>query len=296
MFRARTISFLSLLISLFLMPTSFAQNWWHQLPNAEQMNSLNKIQVSSKRRFNSEKPLNLLVWNIFKNQLPQFKREFERLSKESDLLITQEIFLNHAWKKYFDVTFPDFERAMAVSFLYRFENLASTGVATFSRVPAIMTNAIRSPDFEPVTSTPKMSMMSFYSIKDSEQTLLVINTHGINFNTGFGAFDRQINDLYSLVKDHEGPMIWAGDFNTWNPMRMDFLISIVTKLNLVSVTFRDDQRTAYLGNKLDHIFYRGFKQVENSDETYVLPQSSDHAAMTVQLNWDLSPESKNQEK
>lgn len=74
----------------------------------------------------------------------------------------------------------------------------------------------------------------------------------MNFNFGT-PFLRQIQTVYEAIKDHEGPMIWAGDFNTWSKKRFIELRKITELLGLEWLEPENDRRFL----KLDHILYRG---------------------------------------
>ena len=76
---------------------------------------------------------------------------------------------------------------------------------------------------EPWIRTPKAVGITEFALTDSQQTLAVVNIHGINFTLGVGDFARQLADIRSVIEAHEGPVIVAGDFNTWNRRRADEL-------------------------------------------------------------------------
>ncbi|MDD3603529.1 MAG: hypothetical protein PHZ17_09495, partial [Sulfurovum sp.] len=56
---------------------------------------------------------------------------------------------------------------------------------------------------------------------------------------------------------HRGAMIVAGDFNTWNRQRVEYLSEFAKKLSLQMVTFDDESniKKVFL-NSIDYIFYR----------------------------------------
>ncbi len=72
-------------------------------------------------------------------------------------------------------------------------------------------------------------------------------------------------------------MIVAGDFNTWNPTRVEIVARRDAALGLVSVLPSVDTRSRFLGRQVDFIFVRGLEvvhaeapEVESSDHNPVL--------------------------
>ncbi len=127
-----------------------------------------------------------------------------------------------------------------------------TGVLTGSKFHQKILRILPSLDTEPLLRTPKASGISLIEIVGRKEQLLVINTHAMNFNFGT-PFLRQIQTVYEAIKDHEGPMIWAGDFNTWSKKRFIELRKITELLGLEWLEPENDRRFL----KLDHILYRG---------------------------------------
>lgn len=65
-----------------------------------------------------------------------------------------------------------------------------------------------------------MSLCSYYKINGSKESLLVINTHVVNFATT-EAFRTFIGELLQVIREHQGPLILGGDFNTWESLAME---------------------------------------------------------------------------
>jgi endonuclease/exonuclease/phosphatase (EEP) superfamily protein YafD len=138
-----------------------------------------------------------------------------------------------------------------------------------------------SPDTEPIVSTPKSMTLVKYPLKDRTDELLVISVHAINFQTT-AAFKRHIDQIIGYVKDHIGPVIVAGDFNTWNQARMSYLFGLAKKQGLSEVTFKNgEQRLKFAGFVLDHTFTRG---VKIKDSSVILTDGSDHHPLFVEFD------------
>jgi endonuclease/exonuclease/phosphatase (EEP) superfamily protein YafD len=126
---------------------------------------------------------------------------------------------------------------------------------------------------EPFIRFPKTSLVSYYPVKGMNEYLLVANIHGINFTLGVGVYTEQVEKLYDVMKHHEGPIVLAGDFNTWSDERMKIVDDLAQRLSLESLDYTSHNRTIVLGNAIDHVFYRGLVPLEH-DTWYVT--SSDH--------------------
>jgi endonuclease/exonuclease/phosphatase (EEP) superfamily protein YafD len=194
--------------------------------------------------------LRLLVWNIEKAQAStSWLKDFNMLLKNSDVVLLQEAYF-----------IPVFEQAISDNLNFQWTVASSfsmfgvnTGVATLSRWPVARINWFRSPGTEPVLSTHKMALTTLTHLP-SGQDLLFMNIHGLNF-TSTRAFREQINPLLAALSEHRGPIIFAGDFNTWNSKRLQFLRSALGQIGLTEAQVKNDPRRLIL----DRVFYRDVK-------------------------------------
>ncbi|MCS6838665.1 MAG: endonuclease/exonuclease/phosphatase family protein [Bdellovibrionaceae bacterium] len=234
--------------------------------------SSRKITISPAplRKLSSE--LSVLVWNVYKGKLKnQWREEFSRINREMDLTLIQEAMVD----SYVDEVLRS-QTHQGWNFSRSFEmSEGPTGVATGSRAHAEQWETLVSPDLEPILNTPKVSQASWYSI-EGEQTLLVINSHIINF-VRTQRFKRHIQSIIPVIKSHVGPVIWAGDFNTWSDKRMRYLLRVMSELGFRQVTFDEDERVV----ALDHIFVRDCNIVSAriAHDYY----SSDHKPLVARL-------------
>jgi endonuclease/exonuclease/phosphatase (EEP) superfamily protein YafD len=222
--------------------------------------------------------IKLLVWNMYKGDKPDWERDFNNLSNGKDILLLQEMFLNDKMKRVFDQQ-DVFEYVTATSFIYK-EGKVRTGVANGGRVAPQRHIWFRSPGLEPVIKTPKMSLATFYKVKGQEEQLLAISIHAINFVTTF-YLAQQIKEIARLIKKHKGPVIFAGDFNTWSREKTRYVKYMANRLGLHEVKFSPDTRMRTFGWPLDFIFLRGL-EVRQADCHGSL-DGSDHKALTAEL-------------
>lgn len=223
--------------------------------------------------------IKLLVWNVYKGRhREKWRKDFLKLSADKDLILLQEA-LDDGWMSNIWLNdCPDHHWKMATSFTYKKNN---TGVATGSRFQASFIDFIRGKERELFFWTPKVSLASKYQFTESkfeqkDHELLVINTHVVNFTTT-AAYVRFVEELLEMVQGHSGPLIIAGDFNTWNFKRWFHLLRILAQLEIKPIEFDQDPRIL----RLDHVFVRGFRvsQALIHDQVF----SSDHYPIEVWL-------------
>lgn len=116
---------------------------------------------------------------------------------------------------------------------------------------------------------------------DRKPLLAVVNVHAVNLTLGVADFSRQIGKIEAALATHDGPVILAGDFNTWRNRRFEVLQAVTKRLELKELSFDIDKRVAPLGNIIDRIFVRGLNAIEASTEVV---DSSDHNPMFVTLS------------
>lgn len=218
--------------------------------------------------------IQVTVWNMFKGKKDSWKRDYADLTQKSDILVLQEMFLDEKMKQVFG-DHVGFEYTTATSFLFDKKQIA-TGVATASHSSSSFQTFLRSQDREPIVNTPKVILVTTYPIDGHDEELLVVNIHAINFVTD-AAFARHIFSVIPKIKNHKGPLIFAGDFNTWSQDRLDFINKMAKMLNLNEIRFFPDSRMRTFGNPLDHVFYRGLELKDA--KVWGDVEGSDHKAM-----------------
>ncbi len=201
-----------------------------------------------------ESQFTLITWNIYKGGIDGLYDDLQLLAQKSDFLLTQEFLLNDSQKQLM-ANNSQSHWALAKSFM---DGGEWTGVATMSRWQPTESVAIRSPGTEPFAGTPKMTLISKYNVAGKE--LWLVNLHGLNFDITHSSFMEQIDDVVSKIKSHQGPMIFAGDFNTWSDSRLEHLIQKTKSLGLERAPLENPM--GFFSATLDHIFYRDLKAVE----------------------------------
>lgn len=200
--------------------------------------------------------ISLLNWNIFKGRRKNWDRDLHEFIHEIDIVTIQEAHLSNALKRILD--HHDYRWTLNAAFHLK---KIPSGVMTASRIPALNTHGMR--HIEPFIRTPKTTLISYYPIGGSEETLLVANIHGINFTLGISAYKQQIKHLFEVIHGHEGPVMMAGDLNTWSRARMKVIQDHADSAGIQSLDYTNHNRSSMFGKALDHVFFRGLEPLKH---------------------------------
>jgi len=200
----------------------------------------------------------MLCWNVHKNnnKNPKFKsflqKEVER--RGIDIILFQEASFRD--NRHFELADFSYDAAANLEFRKEFY-----GVLTACKMESSYAKAYLSEGRESVLGPHKSLLLSNYLFKDGS-TLLILNVHAINFreNQRYGI---ELERFLNLLKEHKGPMILAGDFNSWNKQRMDKLQKVAQRLSLTAVPFSKTGKVkSFMGKELDFVFYRELELLE----------------------------------
>lgn len=214
----------------------------------------------------------LFVWNIKKAEAKDnWARDFQHFVSRADVVLIQEAMMDD-YMPSVALRHKGFCWDFAASFIDNDRN--PTGVMNGSPTVPLSLHFLRSPGREPVIKTPKMVIIGEYALANRKETLLVANIHGLNFVKDQQNRE-QIEQVASFLGKHNGPIIFAGDFNTWNNNRLKYLDEILGTLGLKKLPFEGDNRRF----KLDHIYVRGLEAAQTG--LYNDIESSDHKPLSA---------------
>ena len=215
--------------------------------------------------------LDILVWNIYKQNRDNWQQVLEKLSTGKQLLILQEASMTDEFKHWL------VEGQWFGNQVRAFKALGSgAGVINIAKQAPIRACAYT--QTEPWLRLPKSALYSDYNLSNG-QVLVVINIHAINFTLGTEEYTTQLTQLEMALNKHKGPILFAGDFNSWSEERLNVIQQTLRKAELIEVKYDPDQRTQFLnGLPLDHVFYRGLilKSAEAPES-----DASDHNPLLV---------------
>jgi len=218
----------------------------------------------------------LLTWNILKEKKDGWEKVFNRIPKDIDLFMLQEAYLTDSLKGVFRKEALNW--VFAPAFTYRGDHV---GVLTASNTLSEPICMERFP--EPLISLPKSVLITRYPLSVPGESLLVVNVHSINFALGVETFCDYWAQLENFLSAVPGPVILAGDFNTWSRKRLAVVRETARRLSLKPVTFDQDRRSTFFGKVVDHVYYRGLIPIDA--EVYEVT-TSDHNPMVVSFRLD----------
>jgi endonuclease/exonuclease/phosphatase (EEP) superfamily protein YafD len=217
--------------------------------------------------------IRLVTWNVHKQADPGWQRDLRTLSSGNDIVLLQEIVLDSPLRDL--IADEGLRWVMASSFLM---SDLDYGVLTAARVQPVATCTERV--VEPLLRIPKSAIISWFALRGQPETLAVVNVHAINFSLSLGAYRAQFRAIGETLAGHEGPVILAGDLNTWTAARAQAVREVAKRLGLTEVRFAADRRSVFFGHELDHIYTRGLALVSSSA---MLVGSSDHNPVEATL-------------
>ena len=227
------------------------------------------------------RPFKVLTWNIHKQADSGWERDLAAFSAANDVVLLQEAVLQPPLRKILNDT--GLRWSMASSFLLDADDI---GVLTATRIAPVASCTQRV--VEPLIRIPKSAVISWLPIAHTavdtaagtRETLAIVNVHSITFELALDVYRSQLEALADALAGHRGPIIFAGDFNTWSDARDRVVSEIAARLGLTELNLRVDQRAVFFGRHLDHIFIRGLETV---DVIAVPVTSSDHNPMAATL-------------
>ncbi|MBE9045967.1 endonuclease/exonuclease/phosphatase family protein [Pleurocapsales cyanobacterium LEGE 10410] len=231
--------------------------------------------------------IKVLSWNIAKNnQVRHWSNDFLAIVEQHqpDKIFLQEVRLCAIKQQIPELASMGW--SFAPNLIDTLDNTYS-GVLTATKSDRLGSQAKITQHQEPVTGTPKVSLFVEYSLGSDRDTLLTVNTHLINF-VETSKFQFQLQEIEAIISQHQGAVIFSGDFNTWNRSRWLILLQMATRLGLTPAAFPPVEalkiKRFLLSPPLDYIFYRGFQQKIPNAKVINSISSSDHNPLLVELH------------
>lgn len=207
---------------------------------------------------NCSESLTIMCWNVAKLTLnTTYKKYIKSIieNEKLDILLLQEV------KKQItqELDICDYSYVLSPNIQTRqhiFGVLSAFKISCEDVVPLLTKKR------ELAYMTRKSTLITQHEISHNKK-LLIVNLHAINFVKNSDFF-HELNAIEQKIKSHKGPMIVAGDFNTWNVQRVRFLKEFSDHLSLKKVCFEDDPNLKRVfSNSLDHIFYRDLELMDS---------------------------------
>ncbi len=225
----------------------------------------------------------VVIWNILKAKKKRFSKEFASFGLKTDLFLLQEVSIVG---EFFNAYLP--YSAHEIHFGASFSsnkkgNVILSGTAISSNTKPVASGMLRSRELEPFVKTPKVVTWMKVPFKGLNTTLLLVNIHGLNLTKNRDFF-KQMDECAKIINAHNGPVIFAGDFNTSDLEKYNKMNQVALDLNLSPVAFLNDKRKKSKFSRLviDHTFVRGLRVKTARVHTEL--KGSDHKAMSLVLS------------
>lgn len=242
-------------------------------------------------------PLRVVSWNVHKGLDAGLEQDLRGIARDRapHVLALQEARP--------DLALPGgYSGHHAASFRRGLRLATTEGVTTAASVETAWAHRVRSAERELFFFTPKAALISTFRIRDGRE-LVLINVHGLNFDPSGRQLARQMDDLRHTVAHVEGPLVIAGDFNTWNEARLQAVHDVAMALGLAEVApdvpggrtgglQRGERLERWIGLDrrlhLDRIYARGLTPIRAAwlEER----EASDHVALFAELAFDPGPD------
>jgi len=218
-----------------------------------------------------------LNWNLYKGNGENWQQDLSAFAKSHQVMTIQEAMLDEE----LTMLLEDHEFNWVMNTAFHLNGEAA-GVMNAASSDAVHSCGFKTK--EPIIRIPKSTLVSYYRINGTVQKLLVANIHGINFTLGTDSYREQLQMLYQAIRYHDGPMIVAGDFNSWSNSRMAEVDTLIELLSLSKLEYSVNNKTHVFGNAIDHVFYRGLEIVTHQVKQV---SSSDHNPISVNFRYRL---------
>lgn len=238
--------------------------------DSEQL-SLTCYENLTAKQLDQNQQISLLVWNIYKQNRSNWSSSLSNYAQGKQLVLLQEASMTGELREWLK------QGQWFGSQVDAFKAFDTTaGVLNLSLNTPLKACAYT--ELEPWLRLPKSALYALYPLSNGQQ-LAVVNIHAVNFTYGTEEYHRQLNVLAQELSEHQGPVIVAGDFNSWSQERLRVMSEALSSLGLKEVTYDSDNRTQFMtGLPLDHVFYRGLT-LEKAEAP--VSDASDHNPILV---------------
>jgi endonuclease/exonuclease/phosphatase (EEP) superfamily protein YafD len=221
----------------------------------------------------SDRELNVVSWNIHRNADPGWEADLARFAAASDIVILQEATLTTALRN----QFAKVGRVWTHADAWAFDGINSGVLTAAAAAPE---SACVQRAAEPLITLPKSALVAWYRIRGRPELLAVANVHSVNFTLDLTVYQRQLENVIDVLAPHKGPVILAGDFNTWSPVRVQVLEAAAARIGLAEAKPLRGERSTFMGMLADYIFVRGLAVEDVWVESV---SSSDHHPIRARL-------------
>ncbi len=221
--------------------------------------------------------IDVAIWNIWKaSGGEEFLREYKKICHQRHMVLCQEALLTLKGLGHFA---PKGFVANHGGTYKRMDGLRDGVMTVAVARPRDGTRRILCLAPEPVLRTPKATLITTYKISGRPETLCVVNTHATLIRRPATAV-REIEQVIEHISGHKGPLIYAGDFNTFTSAYITEVDRVLSTVGLERVRFDVDPRASTAA--LDQLYIRGINLINAVVDTSFV--KSDHFPIIARLD------------
>lgn len=221
-------------------------------------------------------PFRLSVWNLYKGHGGlAFRRDLSVLLQRSDLLLAQEALLDQRLK---EVLLQTRSCATHAAAYMRSDRLRDGVMSVCGAAVADQPRRWLSDRREPLFRTPKAALLTEYPLEGRSTPLRVLNLHASLFRTPQQA-RHEVRVWVGRAARSDGPLIVAGDFNTFSRAHFLGVSRELSRFGLRHVPVEPEPRSRR--NALDQVFLRGLRT--NGARAVTEVRSSDHFPLECEV-------------
>ena len=251
---------------------------------------LETIPGNTNKEISVDKDLDITVWNLFmlnKINSKKFQKSslFNKINKSS-IILFQEIIANAEYSQrklgLDDFTFIQIPYLKKESSQFEADSI-SNGMANISKSKSLNSKIIIADSIDLADGTQSMAIRTDYKVLGLDQDLRVIHIHN-----GVSIFKtmRLMRKLENEINDHIGPIIVAGDFNSFL-YKSRFIKKWAKRNKLIDAKVKTPYKVKFLKvGQLDHAFYRGLELVDNVDILIETKELSDHLGYALKFKFN----------
>lgn len=181
-----------------------------------------------------------------------------------------------------DLLFMSFDEKAEKGLIDR--EAANYGSATFSVVAPQTTVVRMTENPDPIYELYMPLIATTYDLRGRSDRLLVIHFHNASMVDSVTQQDL-LNKAEVLIAAHQGPVLFAGDFNTWTAAKLNNVYQLANRQGMSKIYFNSPYETPLGQQQMDHAFIRGLALHKESLMGHrSMTGLSDHMAVSYRLS------------
>ncbi len=158
------------------------------------------------------------------------------------------------------------------------------GSATFSSIVPETTVVRMTENPDQVYELYMPLIATTYPLEGRVDRLLVVHFHNASI-VGSATQKDLLDKAEHLIEAHRGPVLFAGDFNTWTADKLNNVYALAQRQGMSKVYFDSPYETPLGQRQVDHAFIRGLGLHMGSLKGHrSMAQLSDHMAVSYELS------------